>query len=131
MVSIGKPQVGFDLCDHLGVSNGSSFLFADPENILYDELNLNRGVAETFFNPATPFAIKDRLLKKGGMNELNEVLGKWSGAFYIPPRRDQAFNQGGTFVFKGLKQTLFAHYDESTGAHAGLEEVVEIAKAAL
>lgn len=131
MISIGKPEVGFNLCQHLGVTNGSSFVFADPENVFYDELDLNRGIAETFFNPATPFAIKDRLFKKDGMKELNEVLGKWSGAFYIPPKRDQAFNQGGTFVFKGKNQTLYAHYDESTGAHADLTEVVKYAKAGL
>ena len=33
----------------------------------------------TFFNPATPFAIRDRLFKKDGMKRLNEVLGKWTG----------------------------------------------------
>jgi len=79
MISIGKPEVGASLCDHLGVKDCSNFLFADPENKLYNDLELNKGVDVTFFNPATPFAIKDRLFKKDGMKRLNEVLGKWSG----------------------------------------------------
>lgn len=127
MVSIGKPGVGMDLCNHLGIKNGETFIFADPENVAYDALDLNKGVGVTFFNPATPFAIKDRLFRKEGMSELNEVLGKWSGAFYIPPKTEQAFNQGGTFVFNGPR-TEYAHYDEATGAHADIDYVIDLAK---
>jgi hypothetical protein len=47
-------------------------------------------------------------------------------AFFIPPKKEQAFLQGGTFVFDGTK-TVYAHYDESPGAHAELEEVLEFA----
>lgn len=129
MISIGKPEVGASLCDHLGVEDCWNFLFADPENKLYNDLDLNKGMDVTFFNPATPFAIRDRLFKKDGMKRLNEVLGKWTGAFHIPPKREQAFNQGGTFVFQG-DRTLFAHYDESTGAHADIQAVVKTAKSA-
>jgi hypothetical protein len=46
---------------------------------------------------------------------------------YIPPKQSQAFNQGGTFVFAG-DQTLFAHYDESTGAHSDIDMVIGLAK---
>jgi hypothetical protein len=48
-------------------------------------------------------------------------------AFFTPPKQEQAFLQGGTFVFSGPR-TLFAHYDPSTAAHASIDEVVEIAK---
>ena len=48
-------------------------------------------------------------------------------AIYVPPTPDQAFLQGGTFVFRG-SQTLFAHYDPSTAAHASIEEVMDVAK---
>jgi hypothetical protein len=51
-------------------------------------------------------------------------------AFYIPPKQEQAFLQGGTFVFKGT-ETVFAHYDPSTAAYPPLEKVVDIAKAQL
>jgi hypothetical protein len=48
-------------------------------------------------------------------------------AVYTPPKQDQAFNQGGTFVFDGAK-TIFAHYDESTGAHSDIAQVIGLAK---
>lgn len=96
---------------------------------MYNDLDLNRGVGITFFNPATPFAIRDRLLKKDGTAELGEVLGKWSRAFFIPPKQDQAFIQGGSFVFD-CDQTLLAHYDESTGAHADIDTVIDTARKA-
>jgi hypothetical protein len=126
MVSIGKPEIGKDLVAHLELQDGDQFLFVDPENSLYDQLDLNRGVAETFFSPSTPLALLDRLTKKDGMKDLLEVLSKWNKAFYLPPKRDQAFNQGGTFIFNDDK-TVFAHYDESTAAHAKIDEVVDLA----
>ena len=48
-------------------------------------------------------------------------------AFFIPPKQEQALLQGGTFVFAGSR-TVFAHYDESTAAHASLEQVMEVAR---
>lgn len=48
-------------------------------------------------------------------------------AVYIPPKQEQAFLQGGTFVFDG-NDTIYAHYDESTAAHAKVEEVVALAR---
>lgn len=47
-------------------------------------------------------------------------------AFFIPPKQEQAFLQGGTFVLNG-QTTLLAHYDESTAAHASLDQVMEVA----
>ena len=78
MVSIGTPEKGKSLIQHLGIANGEKYLFVDPENILYDDLQLNRGVKETFFSPSTPFAFLDRFTKKDGMKELLEVLSKWN-----------------------------------------------------
>lgn len=94
--------------------------------MLYDALYLNRGVKETFFSVSTPFAFLQRFTKEGGMKDLNEVLSKWNKAFFIPPKQEQAFLQGGTLVFDGPK-TLFAHYDESTAAHASLPDVMKLA----
>jgi hypothetical protein len=51
-------------------------------------------------------------------------------AFYIPPKNDQAFLQGGTFVFKG-DVTIYAHYDHSTAAHPPMEKVLAMARAQL
>ena len=50
-----------------------------------------------------------------------------SSAVYIPPKLEQGFNQGGTFVFDGA-DTIFAHYDESVGDHADIETVINLAK---
>mmetsp|Transcript_8656 Transcript_8656/g.15794 ORF Transcript_8656/g.15794 Transcript_8656/m.15794 type:complete len:142 (-) Transcript_8656:245-670(-) len=127
MVSIGKPEAGQQLVEHLEIPNGSEYLFVDPENILYDALHLNKGIKETFFSPGTPFAFLDRFTKKDGTKELKEVLSKWSKAFFIPPKQEQAFIQGGTFVFDG-DETVFAHYDESTGAHSDIQQVIDFAK---
>mmetsp|Transcript_31870 Transcript_31870/g.52551 ORF Transcript_31870/g.52551 Transcript_31870/m.52551 type:complete len:139 (+) Transcript_31870:534-950(+) len=126
MVSIGKPEVGKDLVAHLELQGGDQFMFVDPDNSLYDQLDLNRGVVETFFSPSTPLAFLDRMTRKDGMKDLMEVLSKWNKAVYLPPKQEQAFNQGGTFIFNGPK-TVFAHYDESTGAHPKLAEVVDLA----
>mmetsp|Transcript_60856 Transcript_60856/g.149014 ORF Transcript_60856/g.149014 Transcript_60856/m.149014 type:complete len:145 (-) Transcript_60856:188-622(-) len=127
MVSIGKPEIGSQLVEHLVVPKMSNRLFVDPNDSLYKDLELNKGVKETFFSPSTPFAFLDRFTKKDGMKELLEVLPKWNKAIYIPPKQDQAFNQGGTFVFDG-PATIFAHYDESTGAHSDIDQVIELAK---
>lgn len=48
-------------------------------------------------------------------------------AVYIPPKLNQSFFQGGTFVFDGT-DTVFAHYDESTGAHSDIDQVMQLAK---
>lgn len=127
MVSIGKPEVGKKLVDHLSVPNMAGCLYVDPENVLYDSLKLNKGVKETFFSIGTPFSFLKRFTERDGTKELSEVLQKWSKAVYTPPRQDQAFNQGGTFVFDG-DQTIFAHYDESTGAHSNIQQVIDLAE---
>lgn len=129
MVSIGIPAKAKSLIEHLELRNFERRLYVDPENILYNSLDLNKGVKETFFSIDTPFAFLERFTKANGTKELGEVLSKWNKAFYIPPKQDQAFNQGGTFLFDGEK-TVFAHYDASTGAHSKIDDVIEMARAA-
>lgn len=131
MVSIGKPQVGQELIQHLKlVENlGTDYLFVDPNNALYDALDLNRDVGRLFLNPATPFSFLDRFTKKDGTKELKQVLSNWSKAIYIPPKMEQSFLQGGTFIFN-KDHTVFAHYDPSTAAHSSIDEVITIASSA-
>ena len=74
MISIGKPEVGRQLMDHLELKE----LFVDPENKIYDALDLNRGIDRTFANINTPLAFLDRFTKKDGMKDLLNVLSKWS-----------------------------------------------------
>ena len=45
---------------------------------------------------------------------------------WIPPKQDQAFNQGGIVIFKGQK-AIWVWRDPATGAHANMEEVIKIA----
>ena len=78
MISIGKPEKGRELVAHLGLEKGEEYLFVDPDNNLYDAINLNRGVQRTFFNPSTPFSFLDRITKEDGFAELMEVLSKWN-----------------------------------------------------
>jgi len=127
LVSIGLPEKGQQLVEHLEFTNGEDYLYVDPENVLYDALDLNRGVQRTFFNAATPLAFLERILKPDGLKDLMFVLSKWSKAIFIPPKQAQALLQGGSFVFEGA-DTLFAHYDPSTAAHASIDRVLEIAR---
>lgn len=135
LVSIGKPEVLKNVIDHLGLdedtkrnSNNNNirkaeeYFFVDPENDLYDRLDLNRGV-QNLITWGTSFSFLDRFLTKGGMNELLEVLLKWNKAIYTPPKQEQALIQGGTFIFDG-NTTLLAHYDESVAAHIDPESVI-------
>ena len=44
VVSIGLPEVGTKLADHLDLDKGDEWIFCDPENALYDALGLNGGI---------------------------------------------------------------------------------------
>lgn len=113
-MSVGTPEVGRKLLDHLGIVD-DDFVYADPDNGLYDDLDLNRGVA-TLMAPATAYRFRDRIFKEGNLAPLFQVLARWKDAVYLPPQPQQAFLQGGTFVL-GQDRTVLAHYDESTGTH--------------
>lgn len=133
VVSIGKPDVGQRLMRHLEVSNGGDgWFFCDPDNILYDALDLNSGIG-TLITMDTSYAFRDRIFRTNGRTDglkgLFDVLWKWKDAVYIPPKQEQAFQQGATFIFKGI-DTIYAHYDASTGAHAPVDDALRIGIAA-
>lgn len=135
VISIGKPEVGQKLLTHLEVEDGENWIFVDPDNRLYDALQLNSGIETTFFSIETPLAFRDRFFgsngRKDGMKDLVDVLGKWKDAIYIPPNQNQAFQQGGVFVFKG-SETAFAYYDAAVGTHLevdkALDKALEVAR---
>lgn len=116
------------LTKHLQIDNGQEWLYVDPDNVLYDALQLNYGIGTTFFSIDTPLAFKDRIFgsngRKDGMEDLLDVMSKWKDAVYLPPKQEQAFQQGGVFVFRG-KDTVFAHYDASAGAHLEVATAVD------
>jgi len=128
IVSIGKPEIGKEVLKHLEVSDGEKLLFVDPENEAYDNLDLNRGVGLTFFNPATVRVFRRRVMDGKPMltEELSLVLSKWKDTIFLPPKMGQAFYQGGTFLFSH-DQTLYAHYDEAVAAHASPDEMADMA----
>lgn len=70
---------------------------------------------------AFSFLGRMRAPRGGGLADLKDVLGRWKP--WIPPKQDQALQQGGMFVFDGRK-CVWRHYDQATGAHADLGEVL-------
>ena len=66
-------------------------------------------------------------IEKNGASDLVQVLMRWKP--WLPPRQDQGFQQGGTFVFSG-DAVKYDHYDASTGAHAPPEDFITTALAA-
>merc|ERR1712241_1373104 len=129
VVSIGTTENLRRLVDHLSLSKiMTENLYVDHENVYYDALHLKKGLKETFFSPSTSFSFLKRFTTKDGTKELGEALSKWNKAVYVPPKQDQALYQGGTFIFDGNEKTVFVHYDEGTGAHSDIEQVIDLAK---
>ena len=80
MISIGLPEKGKQLIDFLELDQKELYdkiLYVDPENVLYDILDLNRGVQRTFFNINTPYSFLRRFTQKDGMNDLLSILSRW------------------------------------------------------
>ena len=129
--------------DHLNcLPRAHEIFFVDPDNALYDALDLNRGVQRTFFNVHTPQAFLRRIVAQqqqsqqqpaaaaaveAGTQDLLRVLQNWSRSAYAPPKPAQALLQGGTLLFRG-RDTLYAHYDPSTAAHANMDRVLQLAR---
>ena len=120
-VGIGTAERGREYCEHVGFP--AENLLCDPENEAYDALGLKKGVETTFFTVDTPFAILERA-KKNGASDLLAATARWKP--WLPPKNDQGLQQGGAFVFEG-ESLLFQHYDPSTGAHADLDTVLNVA----
>lgn len=123
-IGIGTYERSLEFCDHVGFPKEN--LMVDPENAAYAALGLKKGVKDTFFNEATPYAIVDRV-KRDGAKDMVTALQRWKP--WIPPKLDQGLQQGGIFVFKGQEE-IFGHFDPSTGAHADLPTVLSVAVSA-
>ena len=78
-------------------------------------------------------------LKTRGKKDLDAITGSlFKPGIYTPlmPKgstmtrsMEKTMVQGGSFVFEG-DATLFEHYDESSGAHAGIDDILKAAGAA-
>lgn len=119
-VGIGTSARAKEFCEHVGFPEDS--LYSDPDNQCYTALGLKSGFATTFLQPTTPLSIAARL-KKDGASDLLAATGRWKP--WIPPQLEQGLQQGGMLVFEG-PSLIWSHYDPSTGAHADLNQVVEV-----
>ena len=78
-------------------------------------------------------------LKARGKKDLDAITGSlFKPGIYTPlmPKgstmtrsMEKTMVQGGSFVFEG-DAVLFEHYDESSGAHAGIDDILKAAGAA-
>lgn len=122
--SIGTKERGLEFCDRTGFS--ADRLLADPTSSMYRCLGMKKSIRATFFSKETPYAIWEDI-KSGKIEDLKQVMNKWTKQeLWIPPKQDQAFQQGGVVVFEGDK-VLYVWRDPATGAHADLDKVVHIA----
>ena len=88
----------------------------------------------SMWSQATNDALKER-----GKKDLDMITGSlFQPGIYTPlmPKgstmtrsMEKTMVQGGSFVFEG-NDVLFEHYDESSGAHAGIDDILKAAGAA-
>jgi len=82
---------------------------------------------ESMWSPATTDAIEDR-----GKDDLDSIVGNpfllKPGPYkpLMPSNMESTLVQGASFVFDG-KKTLLEHYDESSGAHIRIDELLDVA----
>lgn len=125
MVSVGTKERGIEFSELTEFP--ASQLLADPENVLYDAVGFIRTIQNTFFDVRTPLAIFGRALKKDRGGDLVQATLNWKP--WIPPKGEQALQQGGVLVFKG-KTCVFKRVDPATGNHLDLDELIRIAREA-
>ena len=102
----------------------SKYLYVDPDNAVYDALDLVKSVKNTFFDQRTPLSLAKRFATPGKSDDLIEALSTWKP--WIPPKLDQGYQQGGAFVFQG-QETLYGRKDPATGDHADLNVLLNVA----
>jgi len=119
-IGIGTSERAQEFCEHVAFPVDK--LYADPDNIVYDKLQLIKNLPDTFFNPATPYAILDRV-QKGKTDDLQKALSRWKP--WIPPKLDQGLQQGGAFIFQG-SELLYGRKDKATGDHADINTLLEV-----
>lgn len=123
LVSIGTWERSIEFAEVTGFPRDA--LLADPDSVTYEALGLVKGVRQTFFGSETAFSFLGRMRKPGGMSDLKDVLSRWKP--WIPPKQDQAFQQGGMFIFDG-ELCVWSHFDQATGAHADFADILGVAQ---
>ena len=116
MIGIGTLESGRRFCERLPFPADS--LYLDAERAVFAQLGLYKGIDRTFFNAATPRALKAR-----GMEGLKEAA---KGYFFAaPPNGDASatLQQGGVFVLDG-EALRYGWRDEGTADHAPMADVL-------
>ena len=122
-VSIGTPSRGVEFCARNEFPEDR--MLADPESQVYVALGLKKDIKATFFDRATPEAIWQQM-KNGKIEDLKQVMREWTKyKLWIPPKQDQAFQQGGVFVFEG-DECIWEWRDRATGDHADFADVLRV-----
>ena len=122
IVSIGTLERAREFCDENELDR--RIVHADPEANGHKKLALNSGVRRTLMDAETPKAILRRV-NAGTIGRLASVLKEWKP--WVPPKIDQSFQQGGSFVFKRVGEEVkcvYAFRDEATGANASINEIL-------
>lgn len=120
-ISIGDLETGQKWCAHIGFP--PELLLCDPEAKAYEVMGFEKGVEETFFKWSTPWSILKRMPVDRAFDLINATVN-WQP--WLPPKADQSLQQGGAFVWVG--DTLrFTHFDESTGDHVDLVDLLQAA----
>lgn len=121
-VSIGSAQRGIEFCSRNDFPENR--MLADPESQVYAALGLRKSVKATFFDRATPEAMWAQI-QNGKIEDLKSVLKEWiMYKLWIPPKQDQAFQQGGVFVFED-DECVLEWRDRATGDHVDFDRVLE------
>jgi hypothetical protein len=138
VVGIGSVESGRTFSEQLGFPVENLFVDASQLQDAYQAVGTrnsqrdgaNKQVFEgigSMWSSKTTDAIKAR-----GRDDLNSVTGSFfrPGPYkpLMPKSIEATLVQGGSFVFEGT-QTLFEHYDESSGVHASIDDLVKAALA--
>ena len=128
--SIFAERTGFPM-DMLLVDESEeteAYKSVGTRNSQRDVDNNNKQIFEgvqSMWSKATNDAIKER-----GRDDLNEITGSlFKPGIYkpmMPSTIEATLVQGASFVFKG-KEALLEHYDESSGAHVSVDDLLEAA----
>lgn len=138
VVGIGSLASGRDFCECTGLAESMLFVDESPETRTYEAVgtrNSQRDATKnggqvfegvgSMWSKATTAAIEER-----GRDDLNAITGSLFNPGIYKPLMPQSIEatlvQGASFVFDG-KDALLEHYDESSGAHVPLEELLEAA----
>ena len=137
VVGIGSVDGAKTFCERLEFPEELLFVDTSEETAAYEAIGTRNSQKdpstgkqvfegiESMWSSSTTDAIKDR-----GRDDLNSVIGKpfQPGPYkpLMPASTEATLVQGASFVFDG-QQTLLEHYDESSGAHVAIEELLEAA----